>query len=270
MTQSEKAERFRELHHTGRTLVLPNAWDVASAVIFEQAGFPAIATSSAGVAAVFGYPDGQHIQSSLMLDMVRRIVHAVSVPVTADLEAGYGDPVHTAVQLVEAGGVGLNLEDVTEENPGALADLERQVELIRSIRSKTNLVINARTDVYLAGIGDPATRFDRTVERLRAYLDAGADSLFVPGVKDVDTIGRLARTINGPLNILAVAGTPPISELQQLGVARVSVGSGPMRAALGLARRMAKELSGQGTYAAMTDGAITYAEVQRMLAGKGL
>jgi 2-methylisocitrate lyase-like PEP mutase family enzyme len=270
VTQPEKAKRLRELHHSGQILVLPNAWDVASAVIFEQAGFPATATSSAGVAAVFGYPDGQHIQPELMLDMVRRIVHAVSTPVSADLESGYANPVQSAVRLMQAGGAGLNLEDTTEEDPSTLADLARQVELIRVIRSNTNLVINARTDVFLAGIGDPATRFDRTIERLQAYHAAGADSLFVPGVKDAQTIGRLAQTLKGPLNILAVAGSPSISELQKLGVARVSVGSGPMRAALGLARRMAQEFSEQGTYTAMTQGAVTYAEVQRMLTGKGV
>ena len=265
MTQSEKAKLLRDLHHGGQILVLPNAWDVASAVVFEQAGFPATATSSAGVAAVFGYPDGQHISADLMLDMVGRIIRAVSTPVTADLESGYSDPVQTALRLVELGGAGLNLEDAREEDPATLIDLATQVELIRTIRSKTNLVINARTDIYLAGVGDPATRFERTVERLNAYRDAGADSLFAPGVKDADLIGRLVRAVKGPLNILGVAGGPLISQLQQLGVARVSLGSGPARAALGVARRLAKELLEQGTYAAMIDGALTYAEVQRML-----
>lgn len=200
MTQAEKARLLRELHHSGKTLVLANAWDVASARVFENEGFPAIATTSAGVAAVFGYPDGQHIDPRLMLEMVRRVVHAVSVPVTADVEAGYDDPLQTAIGVMEAGAAGLNLEDMREEN---LADLERQIRLIRDVREATNLVINARTDIYLAGIGEPATRFDRTVERLKAYLEAGADCLFVPGVRDAETIGQLVTALKAPLNILA-------------------------------------------------------------------
>ena len=264
MTQAQKAELFRGLHHRGRILVLPNAWDVASARVFEEAGFPAIATTSAGVAAVFGYPDGQHIGAALMLDMVRRIAAAVSVPVTADVEAGYDNPVQTAAGVMEAGAVGMNLEDSSEEDPSTLADLALQLETIRAIRARTNLVINARTDIFLAGVGDPATRLERTVERLNAYRDAGADSLFAPGVSDAETIGKLARAVRGPLNILAVRGTPPVPELERLGVARVTVGSGIMRATLGLTRRFAHELAGPGTYS-YTEDTISHAEVNRML-----
>jgi 2-methylisocitrate lyase-like PEP mutase family enzyme len=265
LTQSEKANLFRDLHNRDHILILPNAWDVASAVIFQNTGFPAIGTTSAGVAAVFGYPDGQHISRDLMLDMVRRIASAVQVPVTADVEAGYGDPVRTAVAVMEAGAVGMNLEDTIEEDPSTLADLARQTELIREIRAKTNLVINARTDVFLAGIGDPGSRLGLTIERLNAYRNAGADCLFAPGVRDAETIGKLAAAVNGPLNILAVAGTPPVKELHKLGVARVSIGSGGMRATLGLTQRIAAELAEQGTYTLMTEGAMPYADVNRML-----
>jgi 2-methylisocitrate lyase-like PEP mutase family enzyme len=265
LTQSEKANLFRDLHNRDHILILPNAWDVASAVIFQNTGFPAIGTTSAGVAAVFGYPDGQHISRDLMLDMVRRIASAVQVPVTADVEAGYGDPVRTAVAVMEAGAVGMNLEDTIEEDPSTLADLARQTELIREIRAKTNLVINARTDVFLAGIGDPGSRLGLTIERLNAYRNAGADCLFAPGVRDAETIGKLATAVNGPLNILAIAGSPPIKELHKLGVARVSIGSGGMRATLGLTQRIAAELAEQGTYTLMTEGAMPYADVNRML-----
>jgi 2-methylisocitrate lyase-like PEP mutase family enzyme len=256
LTQSDKANLFRGLHNREHLLVLPNAWDVASAVIFQNAGAAAIGTTSAGVAAVFGYPDGQHIGRELMLDMVRRIASAVPIPVTADVEAGYDDPARTAIAVMEAGAVGMNLEDTMEEDPSSLADLAHQVAMIRTIRVETNLVINARTDVFLAGIGDPATRLEVAVERLKAYRDAGADCLFVPGVRDAETIGKLARAVHGPLNVLAVAGTPPIAELQRLGVARVSIGSGAMRATLGLTQRIAAELLGEGTYALMTEGAM--------------
>lgn len=263
--QSDKAKQFRELHNRDHLLILPNAWDVASAVIFQRAGFCAIGTTSAGVAAVFGYPDGQHISRDLMLEMVRRIASAVSIPVTADVEAGYDDPVRTAMAVMEAGAVGMNLEDTTEEDPSSLADLEIQLRTIREIRARTNLVINARTDVFLAGVGDPAMRLDMAVERLNAYRAAGADCLFAPGVRDVETIRKLAQSVSGPLNVLAGPGTPPIAELQRLGVARVSIGSGGMRAALGLTHRIAKELLEDGTYESLTEGAMPYAEVQQML-----
>lgn len=268
MTQAQKADLFRGLHHSGRILVLPNAWDVASARVFEESGFPAIATTSAGVAAVFGYPDREQIPAEVMLDMVRRIASAVAVPVTADMEAGYADPVRTGLAVMEAGAVGLNLEDSSTGDLTKLADLSRQVELIRAVRASTNLVINARTDIFLAGIGDAATRVERTAERLNAYRDAGADSLFAPGVVDAETIGKLTQAVRGPLNILAVKGTPPIADLQKLGVARVTIGSGAARAALGLTRRVAKELSERGTYSAFTDDAISYVNVNQMLAAK--
>ncbi len=265
MTQAGKAEVFRALHHSGRILVLPNAWDVASAIIFERAGFQAIGTTSAGIAFSLGYPDGQRIAPALMLDAVARISHAVSVPVTADVEAGYEDPVGTAIRVMEAGAVGMNFEDRMAADSPKLTESERHQEHIRAICARTNLVVNARTDVFLAAIGDPATRFDHAVQRLNAYLGAGAGSAFAPGVVDAETIRRLAQAVRGPLNIIAVAGAPPLGELQTLGVARVSIGSGAMRATLGLVSRIATELSTQGTYTAMTEGAISYADVTRML-----
>lgn len=268
MTQAEKAKLLRDLHHTGHTLILPNAWDVASALIFEQAGFPAIATTSSGVAAVFGYPDGQHISRHLMIEMIGRIAAAVSVPVTGDVEGGYEDPVQTAIEVMNSGAAGMNIEDRHPNDRHRLLDIAHQAEVISAIRARTNLVINARTDVYLAGIGDPGARFDHTVERLHAYREAGADSLFVPGLADPGAIARLVRAAGAPLNILATKGCPPIAELQKLGVARVTVGSGIMRAALGLARTVATELAGEGTYNALTEGALNSAELQSMLAKK--
>ena len=261
---SNKAEALRKLHQGPRILVLPNAWDVASARIFEEAGFPAIATTSSGVANALGYPDIERIPRDEMIWMVKRIAGAVSVPVTADVEAGYGDPVGTARAVVDAGAVGLNLEDSSLKDPTSLADLPEQVRIIEQIRAATDLVINARTDVYLFGIGDEGTRFERTVERLNAYRKAGADSLFVPGVRDAETIGRLVKAVNGPLNILATAGAPSIAALERLGVRRVSVGSGPMRASMGLTQRIAKELMEHGTFASMTEGAMPYKEANEL------
>ena len=264
MSRREKVDQFRKLHQGPGILVLPNASDVASARIFEEAGFSAVATSSAGVAYALGYPDGQRISRNEMIAMVKRIAEALKIPVTADMEAGYGDPVATAEGVVEAGAVGMNLEDVIDENAGTLVDLDKQVRIIEQIRAKTDLVINARTDIFLAGVGEPGTRFERTVERLNAYRKAGADCLFAPGVRDAETIGKLTSAVNGPLNILASVGALPVGELEKLGVRRVSIGSGPMRAAMGLMQRVAKELRDKGTYSAMTEGAMSYADANRL------
>jgi 2-methylisocitrate lyase-like PEP mutase family enzyme len=271
--QAEKAEQFRKLHHGPRMLLLPNAWDVASARIFEDAGFPAVGTSSAGVAFALGYPDGQKISRGEMLAVVHRIAEALHLPVTADVEAGYGtkpeDAAETARQVIAAGAVGMNLEDAIPDKPDALADLNLQIEKIRAVneiseRAGIAFVLNARTDVFLAEIGAAETRLARAIERLNAYREAGAQSLFAPGVKDQETIAQLANGVRGPVNILATAGTPPLAELEKLGVARVSVGSGPMRATLGLTARIARQLHDEGTFSLMTDGAMTYADANRL------
>lgn len=268
-----KALQFAELHRGPRILVLPNAWDAASARIFEAAGFSAIATTSAGIAFSLGRPDGQRVGRYQMLAVVKRITHLVSIPVTADMEAGYGGTpeavADTARAVLEAGAVGMNLEDAASPEKNELADVSLQVERIKAVReaaasTEIGFVLNARTDVFLRAVGEPAERLDHAIRRANAYCAAGADCLFVPGVTDRETIGRLAREIQGPLNILAVAGAPPIAELQQLGVARVSVGSGPMRATLGLVRRIANELLQAGTYSSFTEGAIPYAEVNQL------
>ena len=272
--QAEKAHKLLALHVGPRILVLPNAWDVASARIFEDAGFPAIATSSAAVANSLGYPDGQKISRDEMLEVVARIARAVSVPVTADMEAGYGktpeDLAQTAVAIIEAGAVGCNIEDLVNEGSRQLFPIELQQRKIRAMveaakKLRVHLVINARTDIYLEEVGDPAARADRTIERLNAYREAGAESLFAPGVKDPATIEKIARAVKGPLNILGTVGTPSVAELERLGVARVSVGSGPMRACMGLTQRIAKHLREKGTFEIITDGAMPYTEANRLL-----
>jgi len=271
--KSGLARQFLALHDRRKILVLPNAWDVASARIFEDAGYPAIGTSSAGIAFSLGYPDGQKISRGEMLDVVRRITAAVRIPVTADMEAGYGDSpeevARTAQEVLAAGAVGMNLEDAIHNRPDELVELNLQKEKIRYVvetclRAGVSFVLNARTDVFLAAIGPPESRLARTIERLNAYRDAGAQSLFAPGVTDKEIISQLARGVRGPLNILAGAGTPPVAELERLGVARVSVGSGPMRATLGLVGRIARQLRGEGTFSLMTDGALPYADANRL------
>jgi len=271
--QKRKAEAFRAMHRGPRTLLLPNVWDVAGARIIEDAGFGAIATTSAGIAFSLGYPDGQKIPREEMLARVARIVRAVKVPVTADVEAGYGprpeDAAQTAAGVIEAGAVGMNLEDGTGDPEHPLVDLSLQLEKIRAIREtalKTGvlLVLNARTDVYLDQVGDPETRYAETIKRAIAFRDAGADCVFVPGLRDSATIAQLVRDVQCPVNILAGSGSPSVPELEKLGVARVSLGSGPMRATLGLLRRMAQELKNSGTYTAL-EGAPAHADVNKML-----
>ena len=272
-SQKSKALAFRAMHHGPKLLVLPNAWDVASARIFEEAGFGAIATTSAGIAFSLGYPDGQKIARDEMLARVARIARAVKVPVTADVEAGYGgrpeDAARTAREVIEAGAVGMNLEDSTGDPVNPLVELSLQLEKIHAVREaalKTGvlLVVNARTDVFLLKVGPEEKRYDEAVRRLVAFRDAGAECVFAPGLSDAKTIERLARDVQCPLNILAGPGFPPLPELEKLGVARVSLGSGPMRATLGLVRRIAKELKSSGTYGAL-EGAVPYGEMNSLM-----
>jgi 2-methylisocitrate lyase-like PEP mutase family enzyme len=272
--QAKKAETLRKLHSGPRVLVLPNAWDVASACVLEQMGYPAIATTSAGVAFALGYPDGQRISRDEMLEVVGRIARGVRVPVTADMESGYGktpaEMAETATAIVNAGAVGLNFEDVIGETENTHVESSLQVEKIEAIREASasmgvSLVINARTDVYLMPIGPEATRFDRAVERLRAYRAAGADCVFAPGVVDRAVIGKLVKAVEAPLNVLAMQGCPSVPELEALGVRRVSIGSGVMRATLGLVRRIGKELMERGTYSSVYDGTIPYNEVTELM-----
>jgi 2-methylisocitrate lyase-like PEP mutase family enzyme len=272
--QAEKAEKFRKLHHGPRMLLLPNAWDVASARILEECGHPAIATTSAGIAYSLGYPDGQRISRDEMLEMVARIARAVRIPVTADLEAGYGTTVNemaeTVKAAIEAGAIGMNFEDVTGDDESSQVPLSLQVEKIHAIRETAAslgvpFVLNARTDVYLMPIGPEATRFERTVERLRAYRKAGADCLFAPGVYDRDTIAKLVKAVDGPLNILANPACPPVAEMEKIGVARVSAGSGIMRAAMGAVQRIAKEMFEARSCDSMFAGAAPFIELKRMM-----
>jgi 2-methylisocitrate lyase-like PEP mutase family enzyme len=272
--QAQKAEQLRRLHYGPRILTLSNAWDVASARVVEELGFPVVATTSAGVAFSLGYPDGQRVSRDEMLAVVARIANSVRVPVTADVEAGYGttldDMAETAKAVVAAGAIGMNLEDVTGRDESSHVDTALQVEKIRTIRKVSSslgvpLVINARTDIYLMPIGPAESRFERTVERLRAYRQAGADCLFAPGLRDADTIAKLVKALDAPLNILVTAGSPSIKELEKIGVARASTGSATMRATLGLARRIGKELMEAGTYTSLLDGAIPFADVNKML-----
>jgi len=270
-----RATTLLELHRPGRPLVLVNAWDAGSARVVEAAGAPAVATGSAGVAFALGRPDGERLSRAEMLAVVSSVAAAVALPVTADVEAGYGatpaDVAETIGMVLAAGAVGVNLEDVDPTGAhDALVDLDDQLARIRAAREGAehegvHLVVNARCDVYLARIGAAEARLATAIERANAYLAAGADCAFVPAVADAPTIAALVAGIRGPVNVLAAPGSPPVAELAGLGVARISVGSWPARAAITLLSRVAHEVLESGTYDALA-GALTYPEVQRLFA----
>ncbi len=269
MNSAQKAEKLRALHKGPEVLVLPNAWDCASARIVEEAGFPVIATTSAGVAFSLGCPDGQRISQPDMLAAVKRIARSVSVPVTADLEAGYGDVAGTAAALVKSGAVGLNIEDIDDSESKQLVELSEQVQRIRAIRQVAEglgvpIVINARTDYYLAQIGEPKDRFEAACHRLKQYIQAGADCVFVPGITDRTLIRNFVEALQFPLNVLVGPETPPIQDLQALGVARVSLGSGIIRSTMELTRRIAQELKTTGSYRAIFETSMPYSEANRL------
>ncbi len=251
--------------HAGPGFVLPNAWDAGSARILEQVGFPAIATTSAGIAWSCGVPDGEMLDRDTMLDHVARIVAAVGVPVTADLEAGYGDTAddvgRTVSRAVELGAVGGNIEDA---GPGGLISIDEAVDRLAAARAagpSGTFVLNARTDTYFVGTSGDA--FGETVERAVRYVEAGADCVFVPGVVEEETIRRLAAAIPGPLNVVAgLASTSDAPTLFSLGVKRVSLGGSLARAALSTLERAGRELLDTGTLGFL-DGAIAYADLQR-------
>jgi len=260
MIQSECVAKFRQMH-TKRPLILPNAWDAASAVVIEAAGAPAIATTSAGVSWSFGRPDGQKLSREEMMQVIGNIIKRVRVPVNADIESGYGDgsnqDVAESVQaLVSIGVAGINIEDSPGHAGHILLSPEEQAERIRVARQTVrsmgaDLVINARTDVYLFQVGEVNTRFSATVERAQLYRKAGADCVFVPGIIDISTIAELVRAVEAPLNIMAMPGAPSAKQLGEIGVARLSVGPWLAQAALATAQRAARELLEVGTYASL-------------------
>jgi 2-methylisocitrate lyase-like PEP mutase family enzyme len=289
-TQAQQATRLLELHHAATPVILINAWDAASAAMIAHCGLPAVASSSAALANAMGFPDGQHLPWPQMLDAVKRIVQAVNVPVTADIESGFAansqELEATIAQIIGVGAVGVNLEDAQpgQDARGPLFPLAEQIERIKTTRraaaaQKIHLVINARTDAYWQAGISPEEALRNTLKRGKAYMAAGADCIFVPGLRNPEHIKSLIdhlRTIHPdmnphanphavnshtPVNILAGPDVPSIPELTRLGVKRVSYGSGPHRAAMGLLRRMATEASSAGTYTALTEGAVPYAEI---------
>lgn len=272
-TQIAKAIQFRAFHQGPPLLVLPNVWDAASACIIEQAGFRAIATTSSGVAASLGYRDGQHMSREMMIDAIAHITCVVECPVTADIEAGYGNSFEEVLQTVKAvimsGAVGINIEDSPKQHEKSLVDIAYQVELIKALRELAitmdmPFVINARVDVFLLAIGEPESRFEHAVRRANAYLQAGADCIYPIGILDRILIANLVKAIDGPINIMGGPPGPPLLELAQMGVARVSLAGGLMRSVLGHLRAIAQELFESGTYTKMEAEALSGQEFRSL------
>ena len=268
-----KAEAFQRMHLGPEILVIANAWDAASARVFEAAGVRAVGTGSAGIAFSHGYPDNEFIPRDVILAATREIVRSVGVPVTADILTGLGDSIEAVVATVEEviaiGAVGINIEDSSEVGGPHLVDVEQQTETIRAVcdavrASGAPIVVNARTDSFWLKLGDEKERLRISIARANRYREAGAGCLFVPSAADRATIKTLVQEIAGPVNILTVPGCPPVAELQDLGVRRVSEGSGPMRATMMLARRIAEELLQKGTYTRFHTDAIPYPEANRL------
>ncbi|TMI51631.1 isocitrate lyase/phosphoenolpyruvate mutase family protein [Candidatus Bathyarchaeota archaeon] len=271
-SQKEKAEDFRALHHGKRILILPNGWDVPSARLFEDAGFPAIATSSAGMLVSLGYPDGEVIGRTEFVSAVGRIARVLSVPLSADVVAGFGkttkEVLVTVKAILKTGAVGINIEDFTHATK-KLYPIERQVENLKAIRKLGEttgipLVINARTDALRFAEGDEGARLKEAVRRATAYRDAGADCVYPMGLVDADSITNFVKALDFPINVMVRKSLPPISELQRLGIARVSFGPSPSYAAMGLLKRAAKEVLEKGTYENLIEGAITFDELNAL------
>jgi 2-methylisocitrate lyase-like PEP mutase family enzyme len=264
---AEKAARFRALAQT-TTLVLPNAWDAASAALIAAAGAPAVATTSGGVAWSLGAGDGQRLGRAEMAAAVARIAASVDVPVTADIEGGYDGVAETVRAVVAAGAVGVNLEDSAAPG-GPLHTIAEQAERIRAARAAAveaglpDLWINVRTDVYLFGIGPEAGRLDDVLDRAAVYAESGADGLFVPGLLDLATLAELCGRTPLPVNAMAGPGGPTVAELAAAGVRRVSLGTALAEAAYTAARDAAAEFLREGTYAMAAD-ALGFGEVNAL------
>ncbi len=274
--QTTKAETFRRLHRGKKILILPNAWDVASARVFEEAGFPAVATSSAGVMVSLGYPDGEGIDRKEFVSAIQRIAGALSVPLSADIVHGFGrtpnEVRETVKRVLEAGAVGINIEDSVHETKQLVPAAEQveRLQVLRDLRDSHDVpfVINARTDAFLHAPGSSEDKLAEAVRRGIAYRDVGVDCIYPMGLTAAESIAAFVRALRFPINVMVRKGLPPIADLEKLGVARVSLGPSASYAAMGLLKRASIELLQRGTYDGWLDGAISYDELNRLASPK--
>lgn len=271
-SQREKAEAFRRLHDRKDVLVLPNAWDVPSARVFEESGFPAVATSSAGMMVSLGYPDGEDMPATVFDAAVERISRVLSVPLSVDVVGGFGstpdDAVRKVQAVLEAGAVGINIEDFVHSEK-RLLPLESQVAKLKALvklreSQEVPFFINARTDALRFAQGDEDARMKEAIRRGVAYRDLGADCVYPMGLTEAHQISRFVDSVSFPTNVMVKKGLPPVQELRRLGVTRVSFGPSAIYAALGLLKCASEEVLGKGTYGGLVDGAITFDELNSL------
>ena len=267
ISQQEKAERFRELHHTGKMLVLPNIWDPLGALLLESLEYPAVATASASVAFANGYNDGENIPFNDLLVLLKKIVNHVNIPVTADIESGYADNDFQLQEniklLIDAGIVGINIED-TDKKTNDLQSIETQCNKIGLIKKASGemgipIFINARTDVYLRGKNfvTSEAKFDEIIKRGLAYKEAGADGFYPITLSKEEDIKRIIAQVKLPLNIITVPGIPDLKTLSELGVARVSLGPSFLKIAIRAMKELATALKDYEGLSSITGNEIT-------------
>jgi 2-methylisocitrate lyase-like PEP mutase family enzyme len=272
MSQKEKAQTFRELHKKKELLILPNAWDVPSARIFENTGFPAVATSSAGMMVSLGYQDGETISKEEFLSALNRIARVLSIPLSADIVGGFGETPEEvgrfAGQVIQAGAVGVNIEDFSHATK-KLHPVELQLQKIKAIRNQADLldipiVINARTDALRFAEGED--KMQEAISRAKAYRDEGrADCVYPMGLVDHDSISRFVRELDFfPVNVMVRKGLPSIPELQKLGVKRISFGPTASYAAMGLLKRISNDLLEKQDFQGLVEGAISIDELNSL------
>lgn len=262
-------KQFKELHHQSKTLILPNAWDVNSAKLFEWAGFEAIGTTSAGIAASLGYEDGEKIPFNKLMEIEKNMIDSVSVPITVDIETGYGSDEQTLIEnihhAISIGAVGINIEDGFEYDSTQADIAFKMVDRIKKIKefSQTTgnpIFVNARIDIYWLKAYPEELRLEKTIKKANAYFDAGADCVFVPAIDDMRVMSDIVRRVKGPINFLLGKGTPNLDMLSQLGVARLSVGSAPFRKITSVLKEISVELR-DGVYDTLLHNTISYSDM---------
>jgi 2-methylisocitrate lyase-like PEP mutase family enzyme len=262
------AANFRKLHHSEDPLILANAWDAGTARLIARLGAKAIATTSAGVAWSHGYPDGDRLPVPLLLATITRIAESISIPLTVDIEGGYSSDLtavgEVVVSVLDAGAVGINIEDGTGTSDLLCAKIERAKQ--SAARRGIDLFVNARTDVYLRQLTPEAGRLDEVFRRAELYRAAGADGLFVPGVVATGDIAALSAGVGLPLNVLAWPGLPTVAELKRLGVRRLSAGSTLAQILFGRAKLFAETFLTGGDWSSLDVGRLTYAEINDLMA----
>ncbi len=276
-TANAKSRRLRELIRAREILVMPGAYDVLSALLFEQLGFKAIQGTSGGIAAALGYPDGEVMSRDQFVSVSGGMAEAVSVPLNADGEKGYGDEEgikETVRLLITRGVAGMNLEDGVEKSGGGrgLVELSQQLRKIKAVMEikkdlGSEFFLNARVDAFHVMTDDPQKALDEAIRRGNAYAEAGGDCIFYLNLHSRDVIGRVAKEVHAPVSILAGPQSPTVSELQDLGVARVSYGSGFLKAAISAAKKLAHEILAQGTVNLLKEGMQT-PEINALVAQK--